>query len=401
MADKIPDLRQPLPLAALLMLLSPWVVWLSTETSLGATIAMMILLAASGGIGYGWHWYQRRATDTGTTGHEPQSGASVAHFRDRLNEILTTYQENLSSVRQDTDQLKGLLDDSVPDMLKLFFELQSHLERQEQVAHQMMANNDDNADGDDDQVGFERMVSDVSQVLDMFVEMIVDTSRVSIEMVDLMSEVTTELRKIDGNLGEMDSIATQTNLLSINASIEAAHAGDAGRGFAIVAHEVRNLSSRSGAFSGTIRENVEEVQKLVGRAESSIQKVASQDMNFALQSKKSAEQLMEEIRSLDTARQEAVSEMAQISETVHNDVNDGVRKMQFQDMVDQLLNRVHDRLALVDGSVMRIQEQADMQAEDWLRALADEIERARRENAGVRDSVLTQQSMDEGSVDFF
>ena len=399
MAARVPDPRQPLPLTALLALISPSLVWLLTDTSLTATIAATVLIMTSGGIGYIRYRLQSRGNDRNASGHGKDRDASVVQFRERLNEILATYQQNLSSVRQDTDQLKGLLDDSVPDMLKLFFELQSHLERQEQVAQQMMANND--GDSDDKQVGFERMVSDVSQVLDMFVEMIVDTSRVSIEMVDLMSDVTAELRKIDGNLGEMDSIATQTNLLSINASIEAAHAGDAGRGFAIVAHEVRNLSSRSGAFSGTIHKNIEQVQKLVGKAESSIQKVASQDMNFALQSKKSAEQLMGEIRSLDTARQEAIAEMAQISETVHNDVNDGVRKMQFQDMVDQLLNRVHDRLALVDGSVMRIQEQTDMPAEEWLRALADEIERAREEQSSVRDSTLTQQSMSEGSVDFF
>ena len=394
----------PILLSVGLAIIVPWLHWLFLGVPTIAAISLSVLGVA--GVAVFGVWTLQQGRDAQTDQDRAALGDQLNSFRERLNDILTTYQDNLDRVRTDTGQLKGLLDDSVPDMMNLFFQLQSHLETQDDVIRRMLAASDSVTSATEDEaassgVSFERMVEDVTAVLENFVNTIVETSRVSVELVDTMGQITTEVQKIDGNLGEMDSIAGQTNLLAINAAIEAARAGDAGRGFAVVAQEVQNLSSRSQQFSEDIRRNVSTVQELVTHVEHSINDVASQDMNFALQSKKSAEALMEEIRSLDASRNEAANELAGIAETVSHDVNTGVRKMQFQDMVDQILQRVNDRLALVDDSVIRIRGQTGLEPETWLRELADEIERARDEQARIRDNTLTQDSMSEGSVDLF
>ncbi|MDN5094377.1 methyl-accepting chemotaxis protein, partial [Aliarcobacter butzleri] len=72
-----------------------------------------------------------------------------------------------------------------------------------------------------------------------------------------MDEINNQVRLINEAIGVIDNIAFQTNILSLNAAVEAATAGEAGKGFAVVAQEVRNLASRSAEAAREIKNIVE------------------------------------------------------------------------------------------------------------------------------------------------
>jgi len=73
-----------------------------------------------------------------------------------------------------------------------------------------------------------------------------------------MEEINTKVSSINEAITVIDQIAFQTNILSLNAAVEAATAGEAGKGFAVVAQEVRNLASRSAEAAKEIKDLVED-----------------------------------------------------------------------------------------------------------------------------------------------
>jgi len=79
--------------------------------------------------------------------------------------------------------------------------------------------------------------------------------------------------RIDGVVRLINDIAEQTNLLALNATIEAARAGEAGKGFAVVASEVKQLASQTAKATGSISEQVQGIQQATGKAVGAMQSI--------------------------------------------------------------------------------------------------------------------------------
>lgn len=77
------------------------------------------------------------------------------------------------------------------------------------------------------------------------------------ELKEAIAEISACSEQIGTIIGTIEDIASQTNLLSLNAAIEAARAGEAGKGFAVVAEQVKNLANESAKAAGRTTELIE------------------------------------------------------------------------------------------------------------------------------------------------
>ena len=129
-----------------------------------------------------------------------------------------------------------------------------------------------------------------------------------------MEEINTQTSAINEAITIIDQIAFQTNILSLNAAVEAATAGEAGRGFAVVAGEVRTLASRSAEAAKQIKNLVENAQRKTQEGKD----IASDMIKGYAQLNENITITLDLIQNVTTASKEQATGMIQINDAVNS-----------------------------------------------------------------------------------
>lgn len=168
-------------------------------------------------------------------------------------------------------------------------------------------------------------------------------------MTEAMSQIQETSRQIAGIIAQIEDIATQTNLLSLNAAIEAARAGEAGRGFAVVADQIRKLAEDSGKSAVNTRELIESSIREVDKGNEITAKTA-QSMNNVIEGmnliadsvRKSSKAAENQAESMQQIRQgiEQISGVVQSNSAVAEETSATSEELSAQAVtLDELVGR--------------------------------------------------------------
>jgi len=150
---------------------------------------------------------------------------------------------------------------------------------------------------------------------------------------------------------DVSSLARQTNLLSLNAAIEAARAGPSGRGFAVVATEVRRLSEESGQTGKRIGSQVDKFSQSMRQAMAQATQSAASDTHTIQTSEASINQVVERVDDAVKQLHQRAADQTSQGHLIKAQVEQVLIAFQFQDRVHQILDQLRDSMQAATASL--------------------------------------------------
>jgi methyl-accepting chemotaxis protein len=191
----------------------------------------------------------------------------------------------------------------------------------------------------------DRLTEDIRKIE----ELIVDFRNVGKGFSRDMEGIEASVKQIDNFTEDITDLADQTNILAINASIEAARVGEQGKGFAVVAGEVQRLAARS----KDLAENITDLIKSIVSTVAESRRIQTEKVQNAIESiaeyQRFSQNMIEVLSSQVENVGRGVEQTRTLSEAVTKNLNDVITSLQFQDITRQVLEHMIAILRDIDS----------------------------------------------------
>ncbi|MFP7722230.1 methyl-accepting chemotaxis protein [Lysobacter sp. A3-1-A15] len=338
--------------------------------------------------------------------YHPSAASALSREQTRLlDELRTFVGSEVAGSRQEIERTRELIRESVAKLGSSFDAVNRKSRQQGEVVARIIDRTGEDGGG----VDVQQFALQASQKMEQLVEAleaVAGQSGTTVTHIDAMAD---HLDGIFALLEDVKSIADQTNLLALNAAIEAARAGEAGRGFAVVADEVRNLSERSTAFNEQIRKLAHSSKESIAKVRDTVTTMASRDLDRSRGARLEAAAMLERVDGINRGLGNGMREIAECGRSIDGSVAEAVRSLQFEDIATQALGAANlhlERLGAINHEATALHEllhrsHHDSEVKQALAKLVQRIGQMRGEWERPPHKPVMQQTMDAGSVELF